>query len=181
MPSLLDSVGFQMRPAFFPFFEKTWMKAKVLHSPTGHDGRLGVLIQALFGFRKKRHAWVVGFVGDVPHKPPDGNAVRPVVVWKKESFLYCRCERLLDGHSCCRAGEPIQSANQEAPDNRQPAEKYSDWYVSRWECRRIEKDDFLDSFGHVSECGKANCPAPVMNDEPNAIDSKIVHQGKDVR
>lgn len=181
MSGLLDSVRFQMWPVFFPFFEKTWMKAKVFHSPTGHGGRLGVSIQALFGFRKKGHAWVVRFVGDVPYKSPYGNAVLPVVVRKQESFLDFRGERLLDSHSGCRAGEAIQSANQEAPDNRQPAEKYSGWYVSRGECRRIEKDDFLDPFGHVPECRKANCTAPVMNDEPDAIDSKMVYQGKDVR
>ena len=83
-------------------------------------------------------------------------------------------------HPSGGSGKAVESANQETAEDGQTAKKNSFGDVSGGKGCGIEKNDFLDSLRPVSEGGQANGSAPIMDDELDAPDFKVIQQIDDI-
>lgn len=156
------------------------MEAKVFHSPTAQDRSVCVALQAGFGFLEQRQTRVVGFVGDVTNESPDGNPVPPARVGMEKASLDGFGQTFACSHPGGWAGKAVESPNQETAKDWQAAKKDSFGNVSGGKGCGVEKNDFFDALGPVSEGGQANGSTPIMNDELDALDFKVIQQVDDI-
>ena len=77
------------------------------------------------------------------------------------------------------AGKAVESPNQETAKDGQAAKKDSLGHLSGGKGCGVEKNDFLDALRPVSEGGQAN-GSPIMNDELDTLDFKVIQQVDDV-